>query len=281
MSFNTESKIKIAGMVILYNPDNKVVTNIKSYINYIDFLIIVDNSIVPNDLFVNRFLNKEKICYIASGKNIGVASALNLGCSIAIEKNFTHLLTMDQDSSFDDTSINNLIYLTKNLDWKNIGIISPIHITSSEYQEKVLKIEEVSYTMTSGNVLNLKVYLKVGIFLDWLFIDHIDHEYGLRLNKYGFKVLQINSIKMFHQLGELKIIKIFGKKIFSFVSHSPLRTFYMIRNGLYVAKTYSVFAKKNRVLMIKEIIKILGENDRIKRIKFILQAVKFNGKIEK
>ena len=36
--------MKVAGVVTLYNPDNSINQNIKSYINDIDFLFVVDNS---------------------------------------------------------------------------------------------------------------------------------------------------------------------------------------------------------------------------------------------
>lgn len=36
--------MKLAGVVILYHPDENIVENINSYITDIDFLYIVDNS---------------------------------------------------------------------------------------------------------------------------------------------------------------------------------------------------------------------------------------------
>ena len=37
-------KIKLAGVVVLYNPDDNYIDNINSYINDIDLLYIIDNS---------------------------------------------------------------------------------------------------------------------------------------------------------------------------------------------------------------------------------------------
>ena len=50
--------VKIAGVVVLYNPDDNVRTNIDSYINELDILYVVDNSPIPNDN--NKKITKAK-----------------------------------------------------------------------------------------------------------------------------------------------------------------------------------------------------------------------------
>jgi rhamnosyltransferase len=272
-----QEHIRMAGVVVLYNPDHKVLENISTYIEYIEMLIVVDNSDIADES-LRRFLkDNAKVNYQELGNNIGVASALNLGCEIAIDRQFTHLLTMDQDSSFTQEAIQGLIKFAYNCDWNKIGIISPSHQIVSNLETTSSEFDEVLFTMTSGNILNLKAYQNVGRFLDWLFIDHIDHEYGMRLNKNGYKVLQINNLRLIHELGELREFFLGRFRLFSFISHSPLRTFYMIRNGLYVASLYKEvypdFMTLNKKLTIKEVVKIFIENDKLKRIKYMLKAL--------
>lgn len=43
--------MKLAGVVVLYNPDQKVLDNISSYIDELDVLYLVDNSSVDNSKF--------------------------------------------------------------------------------------------------------------------------------------------------------------------------------------------------------------------------------------
>ena len=94
--------VLISGVIVLYYPELNVVDNINSYIDYVDILFVIDNSETANTDFVNLLLSNPKICYISNNQNLGIAKALNQGAELAIQKNFSWLLTMDQDSRFED-----------------------------------------------------------------------------------------------------------------------------------------------------------------------------------
>ena len=97
--------MKIAGTVVWYNPDSENSKNIKTYIDYVEKLYIIDNSKKDNKK-LSEELNNKKIEYIYNnGKNLGISRALNLACEKAEEKGFSWMLTMDQDSSFDSENI--------------------------------------------------------------------------------------------------------------------------------------------------------------------------------
>lgn len=86
----------IAGVVVLYNPDPIVIQNIQSYLPFLYVLYVIDNSESPNMNIVEQLRELgEKIKYIALGENRGVAYALNLGATLAIESGADWLLTMD------------------------------------------------------------------------------------------------------------------------------------------------------------------------------------------
>ena len=70
--------MKIAGTVVWYNPDSENNKNIKTYIDYVEKLYIIDNSKKDNKK-LSEELNNKKIEYIYNnGKNLGISSALNL-----------------------------------------------------------------------------------------------------------------------------------------------------------------------------------------------------------
>ena len=48
------NNIRIAGVVVLYNPNPVVIENIKSYINEIEYLFAIDNSEYPNNEIVEE-----------------------------------------------------------------------------------------------------------------------------------------------------------------------------------------------------------------------------------
>ena len=63
-------EFNLAGVVILYNPDAKVLTNIQTYIDEIDILYVVDNSDVVNNNLVEALKKMDKIRYIHFNENM-------------------------------------------------------------------------------------------------------------------------------------------------------------------------------------------------------------------
>ena len=91
--------MKVAGIVVLYNFNKKVVENIRTYTKYCEIVYAIDNSDKKNNLLEE--LNKiENLEYISLGENKGIAKALNVGIEKAKENGYKWALTMDQDSYF-------------------------------------------------------------------------------------------------------------------------------------------------------------------------------------
>lgn len=226
--------MKLAAMVTLYNPNKDNINNIKEYINEVDIIYLIDNS--DND---NSFLlfKSDKINYMPNYKNLGIAAALNIACNKAIENGYSWILTMDQDSKLSKSSLSKLKTFVENNNMKDVGIVSPYHNVETNRIKSADKIEECLDVMTSGNLLNLNIYAKVGGFKEWLFIDDVDIEYCLNLNKNHYKVLRLNDVLLDHTLGATKAYKLFGKKIIC-SNHVPFRRYYMVRNMLYVYDMY-------------------------------------------
>ena len=85
---NKKTKImKIPATVIWYNPDNENIKNIRTYIDYVEKLYIIDNSKENNKKLADS-LNNLKAEYIYNDKNLGIAKAWNLACEKAANDNF-------------------------------------------------------------------------------------------------------------------------------------------------------------------------------------------------
>ncbi|SFM09371.1 glycosyltransferase [Halanaerobium salsuginis] len=267
----------IACVIILYNPKKEVIQNIKSFSNYVDIIYVVDNSKNINKSIYYKLSQFENLKYINESSNKGIAFPLNLAAKKALKSNYQWLLTMDQDSYFTGDSLKNMISYIKNNDTSKIGIITPHHkINRNNMASK--KIETVLTTMTSGNLLNLNIYKLAGDFIEKLFIDSVDHEYCLRLNKFGYKVIKINSSVLNHELGDIsKSIDILNKKLL-ITNHNYLRRYYITRNTLYVINKYKeefpVFCFKKFVMIILSFFQILFfEKDKFKKIKYIFLGI--------
>lgn len=229
---------KIAGTVTLYNPDDEVISNINSYLNDIGKLYVVDNS--SNDTFKEKLKGMKKVVYIPNNKNLGVATALNIGARRAIEDGYEWLLTMDQDSQFKKDAISSMLdYIEKNKNI-NIGLVTPWHNIKTGIKKPKKRVEEMVEVMTSGNIINLDAYKKIGGYKDWLFIDGIDFEYCMNLNINGYKVIRLNYIVLDHELGDIKVKHILNRD-FVCSNHNYIRRYYMARNNHYIYDMYKEY----------------------------------------
>ncbi|MFX0095380.1 MAG: glycosyltransferase family 2 protein [Candidatus Hodarchaeota archaeon] len=272
------SKYKIAGLVVVTNPkdEGEVIENINSYLNQIDILYVVDNSEKPVSRIVGSVDNPGKILHIFNNGNFGIGRALNLGASKALENGFDFLLTMDEDSKATPHMIEKMLECTKGKDQSKIGIIA------SHWKKKPSNrfntCGEVLFTITSGSLLKLSAFEKVGPFMEELFIDCIDFDYCLRLYLNGFKVIHNRSAILKHRPGNRTTHKIFFWN-FTTANYSYLRRYYKARNRLYLFNKYrnsfgniyrfkQVFGKKR---ILSESLKILlFEKDKLRKVKMTI-----------
>ncbi|HOH71458.1 MAG TPA: hypothetical protein PK552_05360, partial [Paludibacteraceae bacterium] len=97
--------------------------------------------------------------------------------------------------------------------------------------------QTIFITMTSGNLLRAEAYRKCGRFRDDFFIDLVDDEYCCRLYRNSYTVVKTNRIIITHSLGNgfVRVSPLFQK---TFIQHSALRHYYIVRNLLEVRRLY-------------------------------------------
>jgi rhamnosyltransferase len=278
------NKMRLLGIVITYYPNiEETKRNIETYIQYVEKLIIWENTPLDDrskfKISIPEYENK--ILYMGEQENLFIAYPLNCAIKFGQENEFTHLLTMDQDSKFLNNSLVDMInWINKNNNGNNIGIISPYHLMDKNFHENLSKksIVDATTVMTSGNILYLASCLKVGGFIEKYLIDYVDHEYCLRLRKNGFSVKVMMNCILIHKLGNTEAKQILFHKI-SFTNHNYIRRYFITRNRLDIASKYlfsfPIFVLKDLRNFIKEWIKIiLFEDDKIKKNKAILLGIK-------
>lgn len=260
------NKIKLAGVVVLYEPTDNDIKNIDSYIEEIDILYVIDNSKEPNE---QRIPKNKKIKYIFNNENLGIAAPLNKAASIARKANYKWLLTMDQDTKFEKEIITSMSLEIENQDCNNIGIVTPWHNTKLKIDKPKETKDYPLDVMTSGNLLNLEIHKKIGGFKEWLFIDGVDIEYCLNLKKHHYKVMRLNNLEIKHNLGDIEYHK-FLFKDFLVTNHSAMRRYYQCRNYLYISSMYMDIEKDfcKRLIKFKTIILaiILYEKNKLNKL---------------
>jgi rhamnosyltransferase len=267
---------KIGGCVILYHPPAETVTNILSYIDQIDKLLVFDNSEEDSTKLLDILLQDKKITYFTSRKNFGIGFALNYAAKKFSADGYDFLLTMDQDSKAPPDLVQSLLEVAQ--ENANAGIISPFH--SNKFIRRLRTSKETKHvmtTMTSGNLLSLAAYNSIGPFREDFFIDYIDIEFCLRLNNCGYKVIQLNNVILEHNLGEIVKRKFLFRRAL-ITNHSPLRIYYRTRNRLFVLKKfklkYPLFCIIDVYNFMKETTKIiLYEYRRFEKLRMITRGL--------
>ena len=263
-------------IIVTYNPSDNNIKTINMNSN--DFIIVDNSESIKLDL--NKYIINPNLIYILKNNdNLGIAKALNIGCQFALDNGYKWLITMDQDSIITYDIIQQMIdFANKSSQINNIAIISPRHIMQDDIKVKVVN-EEAEFsegisTMTSGNLLNLEIWQKLGGFRDDLFIDMVDVDYYCKSILHGYRVITLNHLYMKHMLGNLRVKKILGKQI-KIYSHSYIRKYYQVRNGLIIYKRYRKLIPQIGIVgkfLINMLVTLPFEEDRLRKLKYMLKG---------
>ncbi|MBY7962941.1 glycosyltransferase [Vibrio fluvialis] len=266
--------LKVCVFITLYNQESVDINKLIEISKICDYVYVYDNSECKFSYQKNLFSLKENIFYNLNYINDGISKALNAGCEFAINKNCSHILFFDQDSSLSYDDLRSYIDgVSQRNDIEGVAAFSPNIICEYVNKNKYLckKTEEdKKWLITSGALINLDIYKRTCGFDENLFIDLVDIDYCITVRKIGYKLIQLPTPIMYHSLGEVK--KVFGMTLYQ---HSSLRNYYMFRNRLYIHKkhygSYFSFSLIKRSLF--HIFKIvIFEDDKINKLSNINKA---------
>jgi len=261
--------MKLAGAIIIYNPDDALVDNILTYIDEIEKLFIFNNSLI--DTIVLPESIKSKMVYIHTGENKGIAKRLNEAIEMAKSDKFEYLLTMDQDSSFNPKTLSDY-----KLKIKNYQLNDEIAMYGIAHNAKELNtvIPNNNKLITSGSIINLSTLKKELEFDENLFIDNVDIDFCFTAWSQNLKTILFNDLLLNHKMGEIrKIITPLFQRLNRAV-HTPYRLYYIVRNYFYIRKKHSKYKKHFTFSIISNEIKngILYGGNPFLYIKFIFKG---------
>lgn len=201
----------VAAIVVMYHPAEDVLAKIIRYSTFLNNIIVVDNTDGVDQSEAFKYL-ANNIFYMPLHANYGVAYALNIGVQKALTLGCLWTILLDQDSTLDEK----ILCTTINAIVPGVGIISPVQISKDKERRQLINKSgavDVLLTMTSGSILNLQAYKVCGGFEEKLFIDFVDNEYCLRLQKKGYRVMQCLDALLDHPLGDIKRVKLDRKSV--------------------------------------------------------------------
>ena len=268
---------KIAGVVIVYYPDfSKLLLNIGTYVDEIEQLFVVFNSPVSDENVNDLNSRHSNLQLQFNNENAGIAAALNQTAQKALSLGYEWLLTMDQDSGFLSAEFFKAFGRSSN---ENIAVFSPNpELSETTKGENPDATEEILCAITSGSLLNLKIWDKIGGFEEKLFIDEVDNDYCLKAISSGFKIIRFVNIPLIHELGQNKAVSFLFRK-YTIIIHPPLRNYYIFRNNLYIfskyKKEFPTFVRSRKIMLLKVFLKIiLFSSERVQNCRFIIRGIK-------
>lgn len=253
---NLTNEFNIVAVIVTYQPKfeplNQLLT---ALIHQVDQIVIIDNA---SDVSIEAWQTQHQIVktkIITLKENQGIASAHNIGILWAQNIGAEFVLLMDQDSipALNMVETLRLAYLQAVTHFNKQPIAAgPICIDTRSSRKSFFVIEqngvpmrwrlksnlppydflnEVSFLISSGTLINLKALLNTGGMRSNYFIDHVDTEWCFRARAKGYVLLGVPNANMKHTLGDkVKNIWFFGWRQVSY--HTPLRDYYMFRNTL-------------------------------------------------
>ena len=234
--------MKLAAVVILYYPTAEAITNIESYYDFFDRVFVFDNTDAEPDL-KERLQKYPKIAYHHDYHNAGISERLNQGARLAIQEGYTWLFTLDQDSYFSLETLGDYLDMFYRFENKtNVAMFGIEHEACKlKSREEAGLYSELDHLITSGTLVNLRLFDEIGGFDENLFIDLVDVEFSIRAKKAGFRIIKFNGIIFAHNIGK-KVRRASIKSLFLIRKqkeiHSAIRCYYMLRNSLYVQEKH-------------------------------------------
>jgi rhamnosyltransferase len=283
----------IAAVIVTYYPDTGLPDRVRRISDQGVFVTIVDNTPGLAAEAVFRELHLTNMEVWRNGKNVGLASALNQGVRRAFDLGYSWALLLDQDTLVDSTLIQGLIDAYKTYPRSHMtGLIAGN--ARSKVSGRLAQAFccggqaaiEVKTVTTSGSLLSLSVFNRIGPFREDFFIEGIDLEYCLRIRKHGLNILCTREPLMTHVGGRGIEQQLLTRKVL-IADHDPWRYYLMVRNFVCILKSYvrhePLWVAATVVSYGKLIVKVvLFERNKIRKIYAMMRGLAhgLGGKIE-
>lgn len=268
-------RYKYAAVVVLYDPDQKVISNIRSYGNSLQKVYAVDNSELPDKDLIKKLKEFDTVEYIWNHGNPGLAFALNRGCRKAFSEEIDYVFTMDQDSFFQEGSVETMISYMENNSERMVAapfIVPYYDMVPSSNIVVTGKTKSVNFAITSGMLVGKRAYQEIGTFDDELFIECIDVDFCIRLKEKNWKLIKTENAVLYQRAGNSQPRKFLWKTVHPLFA-DPVRGYYKFRNKIYLRKKYGRQIYKFTSGLYEAVLKtLLYEPDKLVRFKFYLKG---------
>ena len=251
---------RVLAIVVGYRPQEALLAqSIESYAPQVDKVLLWQNSPIS---FAHP---KVELC--GDGCNRGISPALNYARERALSEEYDYLLTMDQDSVWEDFSA----YLSMALEAPEPALLGPY-----VNKEPVGKSFEASLLLiTSGMLVSAPLLRLLGPWREDFAVDALDVDYVLRAAAMGIPAYRVGAGCLHQQFGQRHKVG-----LFHVYDYSPDRLYAIYRNHLLLFRQYGKVAEPVKQMFCQRwfgsrpIRILLGEKQRWSKFKSILRGIR-------
>jgi len=231
---------KIVAVVPVFGAPDDLAETVAALGTQVDEVILVDDGSHTAATIVYG----PRVEVISLESNSGIATALNVAIERAGERGASHVITLDQDSRLADGHVRRLLGLLDSADPDGAPIAAAVPGIVGGAAVLLGADGEPFDPIQSGQLIPIGVFDALGGFEAELFIDAVDSEFTIRARQAGYRFVVDETLEMAHALGEAVPLSFLGRPLVVFgkprhvLYHSPWRTYYMVRNSVWLSRRY-------------------------------------------
>ncbi|MET0010459.1 MAG: glycosyltransferase family 2 protein [Candidatus Thiodiazotropha sp. 6PLUC9] len=297
------SKTKVVAVTVTYNVDHRFEIALKSYLDQVDLVVIVDNSTSSDAQALLRQIveaDGKRVKLIQNGENLGLAKAQNIGITTALDEQADWVLLMDDDSSATEQMVNKLAgalhrfslttetaILVPQLQEQGVKrearyVVSPY----GQFRQPLFGIDDFSQksvlqnlyiAISSGSLIKADLFREIGLIRESFNIDYLDVDFCLRAIDKGYRIVAVRDAILLHNLGAQTEHQFLGRRFWAW-NHSAKRRFTIYRNRTRIWREYLFrspgFIVYDILATLQDLFRILMfEENRTTKLKAIIRGV--------
>ncbi|OOG54178.1 glycosyl transferase family 2 [Rhodanobacter sp. B05] len=244
------STATVCAVIVSYQPDpTELRSLVDSVITRVGGVVLVDNASTGEwQQALGTALANRRGALLGQSRNIGLAAAQNIGIEWARARGYLQVLLLDQDSEPGEGMVESLLAALQSTNAvQPVAAVGPRFHDAREghhapfvrfgfplnrklWCDSAEQTVACDFLISSGALIPLAVFDRVGPMDAGLFIDNVDMEWSFRARAQGYELRGVCAATMHHRLGDARHSMPFG--LGQVVVHGPPRLYYIMRNRI-------------------------------------------------
>jgi rhamnosyltransferase len=228
----------IAAIVTAYYPDERLAQVVESALASCALVIVADNTPADSPSAAEK-LDHANVRVLRSGRNLGLAAALNLGLR-EVPPDTAAVLFLDQDSVLPPELVP---ALARHLSDPTIGVVGPAPVDAEkggQYETLSVLHGDVSdrySVITSGMLVRRSCFAFVPGFREDFFVDCVDIDFCLRLRRAGVRIVRDKKAVLPHSIGDGRDHRLLFLPV-RVLHYAAWRHYWVARNGMVLTREH-------------------------------------------